>query len=223
LSHALESYTARPYTARAAPSSPGARPMSQGRNPWSDAGAMEALRLTGESLVAAATDASATSARESLSWAATLAGIAFGNAGVHLPHAMSYSVAGLGHAYRCPGYPNDESLVPHGISVIVNAPSVFRVTAPTSPDRHLAAARALGADARGAGDADAGAVLADALVALMKKTKMPNGVSGVGYHAVDLDALTRGAIMQKRLVENAPMAVDEVAMKALFCDALAYW
>jgi len=221
--HALESYTARPYTARSRPDTPAARPMSQGRNPWSDLGSMEALRLAGQYFGRAVKDAADREAREALSWAATLAGIAFGNAGVHLPHAMSYAVAGLVRDYRCPGYPPQEPLVPHGISVIVNAPSVFRITAATSPDRHLEAAAALGGDTRGIAPGDAGSCLSNRVVELMRAAGVPNGVSGVGYGEADLDALVRGSIAQKRLVDNAPLPVDDAAMRTLFRGALAYW
>ncbi len=225
LSHAVESYTARPFSRRARPESPAARPMSQGRNPWSDVGSLEALRLCGRHLHRAVADASDVEARHAMAWAATLAGIAFGNAGVHLPHAMSYAVAGLAHdrGYHCPGYPEGEAFVPHGLSVIVNAPSVFRALAPTAPERHLEAARALGADTRGAADGDAGAILADTLVALMRTTGAPNGIGGVGYRGDDVGRLARGASAQKRLVDNAPRAVDEAALAALFADALRYW
>jgi alcohol dehydrogenase class IV len=222
LCHALESFTARPFTARARPAGPSARPMSQGRNPWSDVGSLEALRLAGRYLVRAVTDATDSEAREALSWAATLAGIAFGNAGVHLPHAMSYAVAGLVRDFRCPGYPQQEPLVPHGISVVVNAPSVFRATAHTSPDRHLAAAEALGADVRGVAAPDVAEVLAGALLQRMRATGVPLGVSAVGYGEADVAALARGAIVQKRLVDNAPMPVDEAGMRSLFRGALAY-
>jgi alcohol dehydrogenase class IV len=223
LCHALESFTARPYTARSRPDKPAARPMSQGRNPWSDVGSLEALRLGGKYFVRAVTDATDSEARESLSWAATLAGIAFGNAGVHLPHAMSYAVAGLVGDWRCAGYPQDEPMVPHGISVVVNAPSVFRATAATSPERHLQAAEALGADIRGASEADAATVLSTALVDRMRAAGVPNGVGGVGYREADIEALARGSILQKRLVDNAPMPVDDAAMRALFRGAMAYW
>src|ERR1019366_4203035 len=74
LSHALESFTARPYTARPRPDKPSSRPMSQGRNPWSDVGALEALRIAGTYFVRAVNDANNREAREALSWGATLAG-----------------------------------------------------------------------------------------------------------------------------------------------------
>ena len=222
LCHALESFTARAYTSRPKSERPSLRPMSQGRNPWSDLGAMEALRLAGRFLERGVRDAADTEAREALSWAATLAGIAFGNSGVHLPHAMSYSVAGLVRDYRCDGYPQDEPMVPHGISVVVGAPSVFRATAASSPDRHLEAAAALGADVRGAGAPDTSEVLSTSLVSLMRATGVPRGIAPLGYGPADLDPLARGAIVQARLVQNAPIDVDEPAMRALFEGALAY-
>jgi hydroxyacid-oxoacid transhydrogenase len=222
LCHALESFTARAYTARPRPEEPSARPLSQGRNPWSDVGSREALRLAGAYFERAVRDASDDEARASLSWAATLAGIAFGNSGVHLPHAMSYSIAGLVRDYRCEGYPPEEAMVPHGISVVVGAPSVFRATARALPERHVEAASLLGADTRGAGPGDEGEVLAREIVRLMRATSVPGGVSALGYGPRDLEALTQGAIVQSRLVQNAPIAIDEAAMRSLFEGALSY-
>jgi hydroxyacid-oxoacid transhydrogenase len=216
LCHALESFTARSFTARPRPSSVQARPMSQGRNPWSDVGAREALRLAGAFLVRAVGDAADTEARQGLSWAATLAGIAFGNAGCHLPHAMSYSVAGLVRDYRCPGYPEEEPLVPHGISVVVNAPAVFRALAPQLPERHLEAAQLLGADAAGAHSDDAGELLCGVLRRMMQQTAVPASLTALGYALADIPALTRGAMLQKRLVDNAPVEVDASRMQSLF-------
>lgn len=223
LCHALESYTARPYSKRLKPSGPKARPLSQGRNPWSDMGALEALRLGGKYLVRAVADASDTEAREGLSWAATLAGIAFGNAGVHLPHAMSYAVSGLVRDFRMPGYPEGEPLVPHGISVVVNAPSVFRWTASACAERHLDAARALGADTSGAGLADAGLALSDRVASLMQAAGVPNGIFGLGYGEGDMDALAERAALQKRLTDNAPLAVTKDDLRALFEGASRCW
>jgi alcohol dehydrogenase class IV len=222
LCHALESYTARPYMARLKPA-PAARPMSQGANPWSDLGSLEALRLTGRYLVRAVQDASDLEAREKLSWAATLAGIAFGNAGVHLPHGMAYSVAGLVRDYRMSGYPQEEPMVPHGVSVVVNAPSVFRFTAPSCPDRHLEGAACLGGDVRSAAPADAGEAIAKILIEMMQKTQIPNGLGGVGYEEGDIAALTKGAIVQQRLLANSPRDTGEPELASLFASALRYW
>ncbi|MFQ5785264.1 MAG: hydroxyacid-oxoacid transhydrogenase [Alphaproteobacteria bacterium] len=223
LSHALESYTARAYTRRGAPARPSLRPMSQGANPWSDLGCREALGLTGSHLVRAVADASDREARGQMMWAATLAGIAFGNAGCHLPHGMSYSVAGLVRDFCPDGYPEEAPIVPHGMSVIVNAPASFRFTAEACPDRHLEGAGFLGAELRDAGPDDAGEVVAGRIIELMKAAKIPNGIAGVGYGEADIPALTRGAFPQKRLLDNAPRAVTEEALGAVYGDALRYW
>ncbi|MBF5046158.1 iron-containing alcohol dehydrogenase [Aggregicoccus sp. 17bor-14] len=223
LSHALESFTARTYVRRPAPARPTLRPMSQGANPWSDLGCREALRLMGLYLERAVKDAQDAEAREQLMWASTLAGIAFGNAGVHAPHGMAYAVAGLVRDFRPAGYPADGPMVPHGMSVILNAPAVFRFTAEACPERHLEAARWLGADAQGAGTAEAGEVLAQRLMHLMRAVGIPNGLSGVGYTAEDVEALTAGTLPQQRLLQNAPRPVDGAVLGRLFRAALRYW
>lgn len=223
LSHALESYTARPYHRRPAPERPSLRPSSQGANPWSDLGCRESLRSLGDHLVRAVTDAADTEARHQVMWAATLAGIAFGNAGCHVPHGMSYSVSGLVRDFAPDGYPNGEPIVPHGMSVIVNSPAVFRRTAALDPGRHRDAAGWLGADVRDVRDADAGEVLSAQIVSMMRATGMPNGLEGVGYSADDIDALVAGAVPQHRLLDNAPMDIDRDVLASLFGAALRYW
>jgi len=220
LSHALESYTARPYTLR---KSTAARPMSQGANPWSDVGCEAALKKLGTYLARAVNDSTDREARDGMMFAATLAGIAFGNSGVHVPHGMSYAVAGLVRDFRPEGYPQHEPMVPHGMSVIVNAPSVFRFTAEACPERHLESAAWLGADARGASPKDAGEVLAKHLVKLMRSTGIPNGISGVGYGERDIDALSEGAFAQQRLLTNAPREVGRDDLGRLFRGAMKYW
>ncbi len=223
LSHALESYTARPYTQRPAPSAPSARPSSQGANPWSDLGCAEALRLAGLYLERAVADANDIEARHQLMWASTLAGIAFGNAGCHAPHGMSYSVSGLVRDFQPAGYPLGEPIVPHGMSVIVNSPSVFRMTAADQPDRHLDGARFLGADVADAAPSEAGDALSERIIELMKATGMPNGLSGVGYGPDDVTSLVAGSINQRRLLDNAPMEIDEQILTTMYEGAISYW
>lgn len=223
LSHALESYTALPYTKRARPERPTLRPMSQGANPWSDFGCESALKLCGRFLERAVRDAADHEARDGLMWAATLAGIAFGNAGVHLPHGMAYAVAGGVRDFRAPDYPPEEALVPHGMSVIVNAPAVFRFTADACPERHTDAAGWLGANTCGCTAGDAGELVAQRLIELMQTTGIPNGVGGVGYGMADAASLAKGAWAQQRLIRNAPKTVDEDDLARLFGQAMRYW
>lgn len=223
LAHALESYTARPYTMRTKPGSPAARPMSQGANPWSDIGCEAALKLLGQYMQRAIADATDTEARDNMMYAATLAGIAFGNAGCHVPHGMSYSVAGLVKDFHPEGYPGEEAMVPHGMSVIVNAPSVFRFNAPACPERHIHGAACLGADVRDAAPEDAGEVVAKQLIAMMKASGIPNGIGGVGYREQDVEALTTGAWAQQRLITNAAREVQRSDLSNIFRGALNYW
>ena len=223
LSHALESYSALPYTQRAKPATPLARPMSQGANPFSDIACVAALRIAGEYIVRATRDAADGEARERMMFAATLAGIGFGNAGVAVPHAMSYAVAGLVREYRAPDYPAEAPIVPHGMAVIVNAPAAARFTAAASPARHLEAAALLGADVRGAENAEAGDVLADRIESLMRATNMPNGIGALGFAESDLAALRDGAAAQRRLLANAPLPVGPEELERLFASAFRYW
>ncbi|MDP6123581.1 MAG: hydroxyacid-oxoacid transhydrogenase [Arenicellales bacterium] len=223
MSHALESLTAIPFSDRASPSSPELRPMSQGANPWSDMGSREALRIAGRYLERAVADADDHEARHKMMYAATLAGIAFGNAGVHLPHGMSYSVAGLVRDFQPAGYPNEKPICPHGMSVIVNAPAAFRFTAAASAERHLEGAALIGGDLAGAGADDAGEVLAVAISRLMKATGMPNGISEVGYGQSDLSALAEGAFAQQRLLCNSPRPVNLQQLEEIYSSAMHYW
>ncbi len=222
LCHALESYTARPFTTRSR-TTDGSRPLSQGSNPYSDMGCRQALWLTGKYLVRATQDADDSEARHGMMFAATLAGIAFGNSGVHIPHGMSYSVAGLVQNYCPEGYPQGHPLVPHGISVVVNAPAAFRFSASANPWRHLEGAKLLSAQIGDATEGEAGDVLAEHLETMMRVTGMPNGVSGVGYSHADIDGLAKGAYMQQRLLDNAPCAVSENDLKTMYTQAIRYW
>lgn len=223
LSHALESYTAVPFTRRVRPDRPQLRPMSQGANPYSDVGCIEALRRAGRYLVRAVKDRNDHEAREGMMFAATLAGIAFGNSGVHVPHGMSYSVAGLIRDFRPAGYPQDGPICPHGMSVIVNAPAAFRFTAHACPERHLEAAACLGANVSDAIPEEAGEALASHLIDMMQQTQVPNGISGVGYTEADIANLAEGAVAQQRLLKNAPLDVSEGDLQTIYRGALAYW
>lgn len=223
LSHAVESFTALPYSARPRPDRPALRPAYQGSNPISDIWSLQALRIVDRYLVRAVEDPGDDEARAQMILAASYAGVGFGNAGVHLPHGMSYPVSGHVKDYRAPGYLTDHPLVPHGISVILNAPSVFRFTAAASPDRHLQAAEALGAEVDGVKPADAGAVLSERIVWFMNRLRVPNGLRAIGYDRSDIPALVEGTLPQHRVTKLSPRAVGPDELAGLFDDALTAW
>ena len=223
LCHGLESYTAMPFGRRQAPENPALRPAYQGANPISDVWATRAIEMVAGNIVSAAQDPENADARANMMLAATFAGVGFGNAGCHLPHGMSYPVSGMVRDFVPEGYPDDHAIVPHGMSVILNAPAVFRYTAPANPERHLHAARLMGADISGAGPEDAGDVLADAIIALLRKIGVPNGLSAIGYAAEDVPALAAGAMPQQRVIGLSPRPVSEEDLRNLFTDSLTLW
>ncbi|MCC6167798.1 MAG: iron-containing alcohol dehydrogenase [Caldilineaceae bacterium] len=223
LSHALESLTALPYTQRTAPDHPRLRPAYQGANPISDIWAARAIVLCAQYLVRAVQDAEDDEARSQMLLAAAIAGIGFGNAGVHLPHGMAYPVAGMVRDYWPEGYRVDHPLVPHGMAVIVNAPAVFRFTAPTNPDLHLHAASLLGVETRGATPEDAGDLVAGALVEMMRATGMPNGLRDLGYGPGDVDQLVAGTLPQHRVTKLSPRPASAEDLRQLFLDSMTCW
>jgi alcohol dehydrogenase class IV len=223
MSHALESLTARPYPRRLNPAKGVGRPVSQGANPFSDMLATEALKGVGMFLVRAVNDAADVEARTEMMYAAMLAGIAFNAAGCHLPHGLSYAVSGLTQDWHVEGYPEGKTLVPHGMAVVLNNPSVWRFTAPCCPGRHLHGARCLGAAIDGAHADDAGDVLASRVIELMRATAMPNGLAALGFDDRHIGALATGAEPQYRVIRNAPKDVGRGDLEALFRAALSYW
>jgi hydroxyacid-oxoacid transhydrogenase len=223
LSHAVESFTALPYSERPAPDHPGLRPAYQGANPISDVWASKAMDVMARNITRAVDDPSDDGARGEMLLAAAYAGIGFGNAGVHLPHGMSYPVSGMVRDYVPAGYPDDHPIVPHGMSVILNAPAVFRWTAQANPERHLHAARLLGAETGGASAEDAGEILASQIERLMRRVGMPNGLSGVGLGPHDVDALVAGTLPQHRVTKLSPRPATAEDLRELFLAAMRYW
>jgi hydroxyacid-oxoacid transhydrogenase len=223
LCHALESLTALPYHQRAAPADPGARPAYQGANPISDVWAARAIELVSENLVQAIEDPGNEQARAQMLLGASFAGIGFGNAGVHLVHGMSYPVSGMVRDYAPEGYDVDHPIIPHGMAVVLNAPAVFRFTAPADPERHLYAAQLMGVDVSGVSAEDAGKVLASAIVGLMRRAGVPNGLRAVGYEMDDVSELVAGTMPQHRVTKLCPRSFDEADLERLFSASMTCW
>ncbi|GHH84683.1 alcohol dehydrogenase [Streptomyces sulfonofaciens] len=220
LCHALESYTARPYDAY-----PRKRPEQRvpycGANPISDAWSERALGLLAQSFRTAVRDGDDPEARFDMALAATFAGLGFGNAGVHIPHANAYPIAGRVKDFHPAGYPAHEPMVPHGMAVSLTAPEAFRFTFTAQPERHIRAAELLAP--RMAPAVAPAERLPTAVEQLMREVGMPNGIGGVGYGRGDIPALVEGAMKQQRLLSTAPRAVSEDDLAGIFERSLSLW
>lgn len=216
LCHALESYTARWYADFDA-KRPEERVPYCGANPIADLWSERAMVLLAGSFRDAVRDGRDEAAREQMALAATFAGLGFGNAGVHIPHANAYPIAGRVRDYSPEGYP-DEPLVPHGMAVALTAPAAFRFTFDAAPERHLHAAGLLGARSEAGPDA-----LPAALVALMRDVGIPNGLAEVGYDEGDVPDLVEGALKQQRLLATAPKTPTDEDLAGIIRRSMSHW
>ncbi|PUU72291.1 alcohol dehydrogenase [Tuber borchii] len=229
LCHALESYTAIPYSERIpCPTNPILRPAYQGANPISDVFSFKALQMTVKYLPRAVHDPEDQEAQSQMLLAATLAGIGFGNAGVHLCHGMSYPISGGNKGYKHNGYQVDHPIIPHGVSVAVTAPAVFKFTAASNPERHLAAAEVFGVDISNARAENAGELLSDALKEFLRELgDQPKGIKELGYTSSDIQGLVEGTLPQRRVLMLAPKLDEDLERQKgelikLFEDSLEY-
>ncbi|GAA0339390.1 iron-containing alcohol dehydrogenase [Actinoallomurus spadix] len=218
--HALESYTAKPYTSFER-KSPEQRVPYCGANPVADMWSERALSLIARSFRAAVRDGDDTEARADMALAATFAGLGFGNAGVHIPHAGAYPIAGRVREFRPAGYRAEEPLVPHGMAVALTAPEAFRFTFEACPDRHIRAAELLAPGMEP--PRDAAEHLPRALLSLMRDIRMPDGIGEVGYTGADVPALVDGAVKQRRLLDMSPRPVTEEDLAGIFTRSLSLW
>ncbi|MCY4275276.1 MAG: iron-containing alcohol dehydrogenase [Gammaproteobacteria bacterium] len=223
LCHAIECYTAKAYTKWSNIDNPIARTMLQGSNPWSDMAARKALEIAGQYLARGVADANDKEARDSLMFGASLACMAFGNSGTHLPHAMSYGITHLMEDITTAGYQVDSPFIPHGISVVVNAPAIFRYLGGAAPQRHIEAAGFLGAIHLDATGEEAGEVVSERIIELMRATGMPNGIQELGFHKESITSLAESSARQIRAINNAPRVANKQDMESIYREALTYW
>lgn len=230
LCHSLESWTAIPFYERVPrPTNPINRPAYQGANPISDIFSLNALRDTVKYLPRAVKDPEDHEAQSKMLLAATLAGVGFGNAGVHLCHGMSYPISGQNPGYKHKGYEVDGPIIPHGVSVAVSAPAVFKFTAASNPERHLQAAECFGVDVSNVKKESAGEVLSEALAEfLVKLGDQPRGLKDLGFTKEHLDGLVEGTIPQARVLMLAPnletsnVEAEREQLRNLFEESLSY-
>jgi alcohol dehydrogenase class IV len=218
--HALESYTARWYTTFER-KQPEQRVTYCGSNPVSDLWCEKALMLLAGSFRTAFRHGSDLEARSNMMLAATFAGMGFGNAGVHIPHANGYPIAGMVKDYRPPGYPQQEPMVPHGQSVSLTAPEAFRFTFPSAPERHLRCAAMLvpGQETL----SHPAEQLPSALIGLMRDVGIPNGIGAVGYTEADIPDLVPGTMKQQRLLATCARPVTDEDIAQIFARSIQNW
>ena len=222
LSHGIESFTAKPFNQREYSEDPKLRPAYQGSNPISDIWATSTIEMVAENIVESTLNNNEAS-KEKMMLAASAAGVGFGNAGVHLPHGMSYAVSGNVKEFSLTGYPEGKPLIPHGLSVIINAPAVFRFTAKTNPERHLEAAKLLGVDISEKSSEKAGSLISNKLIEFIKKLGMPNGLRGLGYEESDIEKLVEGTLPQHRVTKLSPVEVGAEELRTLFEESFELW
>ncbi|KAK4956991.1 hypothetical protein LTR66_013288 [Elasticomyces elasticus] len=230
LCHSLESWTAIPYYERTPrPTNPINRPAYQGANPISDIFSLQALRSTVKYLPRAVKDPDDFEAQSNMLLAATLAGVGFGNAGVHLCHGMSYPISGQNPGYKHAGYAVETPIIPHGVSVAVTAPAVFKFTGASNPERHLAAAECFGVDISQVKAESAGEVLGEALAKfLVSLGDQPRGLKHMGFKREHVDELVEGTIPQQRVLMLAPnldvqnVEEEREQLRGLFEEAMEY-
>ncbi len=220
LCHALESYTARWYTTYDK-KTPEQRVPYCGSNPIADMWSEKAMSLLGAAFRTAVHHGDDHAARQDMALAATFAGMGFGNAGVHIPHANGYPIAGRVRGFHPADYPGEEPMVPHGMSVALTAPEAFRFTFDAAPERHLRAAALLDPSLSGAGgSAD---TLPSVIIDLMRDIGMPNGIGAVGYGEDDVDDLVEGTLKQQRLLTTCPREVTAEDLGGIFRSSLELW
>ncbi len=141
---------------------------------------------------------------------------------------MSYPISGQNPGYQHAGYEVDSPIIPHGVSVAVSAPAVFRFTGPSNPERHLAAAEVFGVDVSNVKRESAGEVLADALTRFLADLgDQPAGLKQLGFGREHIEGLVEGTIPQARVLMLAPGLAKELEqerdqLRQLFEDAMEH-
>jgi len=180
LTHAIEAYTAVDYDKMEGPSG------YSGRTPLADCLAEKAIRLIGENLATAVNEPDNLTARENMSLAATLAGMAFSNAGVAIVHALEYP---LGGALHCS----------HGAGNGLLLPYVMRFNRPERTDTLARIATFLGADTESLSADEAANLAITQVEQLRRKIGIPERIRELGGKEEQLRGFAEKAYELKRL------------------------
>ncbi|MFN4046559.1 MAG: hydroxyacid-oxoacid transhydrogenase, partial [Acidilobaceae archaeon] len=221
LTHAAEAYTTKPYYARPRYASPAERPVYQGANPVTDTFSEKAIELVGKYLRRAYYNGHDMEARYYMMLACELASASFGHAGVHIPHANAYPIAGMVREYTPPDYKVEHPLVPHGISVVLTAPAAFKAIAPVVHERLAKIAELLGVEPESDHPKKVGEAIYEAFASLIEDLKtVPRGLKDLGYRESDVPALVEGSLKQQRLLVHSPIPVTRGLLEKIFMESM---
>ncbi|MGB0665074.1 MAG: iron-containing alcohol dehydrogenase [Pontibacterium sp.] len=171
LTHAIEAY------------------VSKKANPYSDAQALEAMRLIGPNLRRVFHNGDDKPAREAMMLGSTLAGVAFSNASVAMVHGMSRPIGAFFH-------------VPHGLSNAMLLPAVTQFSLDAAPERYADCAKAMGV----ASYEDDTATANQKLIAELHALNEELGVPSVAQFGINQDEFmnVKQTMAQQALASGSP-------------------
>lgn len=204
LTHAIEGYTATLF--REMPYADGEPCAYDGSFPLADMLAEQAIRSIGHNLRIAVSEPENREAREAMAMAATLAGLAFSNAGVALVHAMEYP---LGGALHCS----------HGAGNGLLLPYVMRFLRPQRRHHLAKIAEWLGRDTRGLTPDEAADAAIEEVISLKADIGIPARIRDLGGDESQLPEFARKAFSISRLMETTPRETSEEALLDVYRDA----
>lgn len=171
LTHAIEAYICNTHT------------------PYTDALALESIRLISGSLREAVRDGSNMDARTDMCWAEYMAGLAFSNAGLGLVHGIAHQLG---------GYYN----IPHGLANAIMLPRVLEFNRPYCMGRLAEIAQAMDEKVDNLTVDQASKVAIEAVRRLIKDVKIPP-LCDTKFDMKDIDIIAENALKDTATATNA--------------------
>jgi len=216
LNHAIESFTSHPYTARPKLASPDDRPVYSGATPIGDIFAREAIGWVHRYLRRAVGDPFDLEARYYMTLGASIAGIGFGHAGVHVPHAMGYPIAGNVREWYPEDYEFGYPISPHGISTAIPASYTFRYLTPFAFEKLGEVAEILKVGHRDMDAKELSDSIFEYYIHLLEQLRVPTTLKELGFSKEDIPLLVDGTLAQKRLIGLSPKEIKKKDLETLF-------
>lgn len=165
--------------------------------PVTDCAALKAIELISGYLRRAVANGNDMEAREMMTYAEYLAGIAFNNASLGYVHAMAHQLGGF---YD----------LPHGVCNAILLPAVEDYNAKVVPERFVEIAKAMGKDVTGLSPADAAAAALAAIRELSADIGIPAGLKDLkGFKESDIPTLAVNALKDVCGLSNPKQATQE--------------